>query len=141
MKKVIVVVLVFLGAAFSMNAQDTMTKEDKMMKEEKMMKDKMSVISLEQTPGAFTQKGLTVSAGTYVFEIANNGVDHNVGFVLVKQGEDISKPENHIQTAYVTEAVAPGAKQKSKPTTLEKGTYVYFCPLNPTATDNTLVVQ
>lgn len=135
MKKVIVVVLVFLGAAFSMNAQD------KMMKEDKMMKKTDQVISLEQTPGEFTQKGLTVSAGTYVFEISNNGVDHNVGFVLVQKGKDISKPENHIQTAYVTEAVAPGQKQMSKPTTLAKGEYVYFCPLNPTATDNTLIVQ
>ena len=76
-----------------------------------------------------------------MFEIANNGVDHNVGFVLVQKGKDVSKPENHIQTAYVTEQVATNATQKSKPTKLAKGEYVYFCPLNPTSTDNTLIVK
>jgi len=129
MKKVIVVVALVFGVAFSMNAQD------------KMMKKMVSTISLEQTPGEFTQKQITVSEGTYVFEIANNAVGHDVGFVLVPKGKDISKPENHIQTAYVTEVVGTGKKQTSKPTKLAKGEYVYFCPMNPTATDNTLIVN
>jgi plastocyanin len=129
MKKVIVVVALVFGAVFSMNAQD------------KMMKKMVSTISLEQTPGEFTQKQITVSEGTYVFEISNNAVGHDVGFVLVPKGKDISKPENHIQTAYVTEVVGTGKKQTSKPTKLAKGEYVFFCPMNPTATDNTLVVN
>ncbi|MFS4454523.1 cupredoxin domain-containing protein [Maribacter sp. 2304DJ31-5] len=128
MKKVITVIVLALGTILSTNAQD------------KMMKDAPKTIALEQTPGEFTQKQITVSAGTYVFEISNNAVGHNVGFVLVKKGQDASKPENHIQTAYVTEQVATGKKQSSKPTKLEKGEYVYFCPLNPTSTDNTLIV-
>ncbi|MET1258668.1 MAG: hypothetical protein HRT65_10565 [Flavobacteriaceae bacterium] len=125
MRKVVLAILFVVGVAFNTNAQDSMAK----------------VIKLEQTPGEFTQKSLTVKEGTYTFEISNVGVDHNVGFVLVKQGDDISKPENHIQTAYVTAPVGTDETQSSKPTTLEKGTYVYFCPLNPTATDNTLVVE
>ncbi len=129
MKKVITVVALVFGVAFSMNAQD------------KMMKEMVSTISLEQIPGEFTQKQITVSEGTYVFEIANNAVGHDVGFVLVPKGKDISKPENHIQTAYVTEVVGTGKKQFSKPTKLTKGEYVYFCPMNPTATDNTLIVD
>ncbi|WP_298478641.1 cupredoxin domain-containing protein [uncultured Maribacter sp.] len=129
MKKVIAIVALVLGVTFSANAQD------------KMMKKAQKTISLEQTSGEFTQKQITVSPGTYVFEIANNAVGHDVGFVLVQKGKDISKPENHIQTAYVTEVVATGKTQKSKPTTLAKGEYVYFCPMNPTATDNTLIVQ
>nr|WP_299339340.1 plastocyanin/azurin family copper-binding protein [Allomuricauda sp.] len=129
MKRAIAVLVFALGAIFTSTAQDA-------------MKDKeVKTISLEQVPGEFTQKQLTVSEGTYVFDITNNGVGHNVGFVLVKKGLDISKPENHIQTAYVTKPVETGASQTSKPTTLEKGEYVYFCPLNPTATDNTLVVK
>lgn len=135
MKKVIAVLVLAVGTVFSMNAQD------KMMKEDKMMKSTTKTIALEQTSGEFTQKQITVSEGTYVFEIANNNVGHNVGFVLVKKGEDVSKPENHIKTAYVTEQVVTGEKQTSKPTTLTKGEYVYFCPLNPTSTDNTLIVQ
>ena len=129
MKKVILVIALVCSAAFSMNAQD------------KMIKEVVNTISLEQTPGEFTQKKITVSEGTYVFEIANNAVGHDVGFVLVKRGKDISKPENHIKTAYVTEVVGTGMKQTSKPTKLAKGEYVYFCPLNPTATDNTLIVE
>ncbi len=135
MKKVIAVVALVFGVVFSANAQD------KMMKNDKMAKEMVSTISLEQTPGEFTQKKITVSEGTYVFEIANNAVDHEVGFVLVPKGKDISKPENHIQTAYVTEVVGTGKKQTSKPTTLAKGEYVYFCPMNPTATDNILTVE
>ena len=135
MKKVIVVIALIFGTVFSMNAQD------KMMKDDKMMKEAVQTISLEQTPGEFTQKNLTVKEGTYVFEISNNAVGHDVGFVLVKKGKDVSKPENHIQTAYVTEVVSTGKTQTSKPTKLAKGEYVYFCPMNPTATDNSLIVE
>ena len=135
MKKVIVVAVLAIGTLFSANAQE------KMMEKDKMMKDVAKTISLEQTPGEFTQKEITVPEGTYVFEISNNAVGHDVGFVLVKKGADISKPENHIKTAYVTEVVQTGKKQTSQPTKLEKGEYVYFCPMNPTATDNTLVVN
>lgn len=129
MKKVITTVVFAMGLVFSMTAQD------------KMMKESTKTIALEQTPGEFTQKQLSVPAGTYVFEISNKGVGHDVGFVLVKKGMDVSKSENHIKTAYVTEVVKTGEKQQSNPTVLEKGEYVYFCPMNPTATDNTLIVQ
>ncbi len=132
MKKGILAFILIFGAFFTMNAQHKM---------EKMEKSVVSTISLEQTTGEFTQKQITVSEGTYVFEIANNAVGHDVGFVLVKKGVDISKPENHIQTAYVTKAVATGERQMSNPTKLERGEYVYFCPLNPTATDNLLIVN
>lgn len=134
MKKVVAILVFFVGAAVMTNAQDKMMKE-------KMMSDEVKTIKLEQTPGEFTQKSLKVSAGTYIFEIANNGIDHNIGFVLVEKGKDVSKPENHIQTAYVTSPVGTNETQTSKPTVLTKGEYVYFCPLNPTATDNTLIVE
>ncbi len=134
MKKVIAILVLAVGSVFTVNAQDKMMKD-------KMVDKAVKTIALEQTEGEFTQKQVTVSAGTYVFEIANNGVDHNVGFVLVEKGKDISKPENHIQTAYVTAPVGMNSSQTSKPTTLSQGEYVYFCPLNPTATDNTLIVK
>jgi len=76
----------------------------------------VETVSLEQVKGEFTQKEVTLKAGSYVFEISNNNVGHDVGFVLVPKGKEASKPENHIKTAYVTKA----------------GEYVYFCPLNPT---------
>lgn len=91
-----------------------------------MKKSETKTISLEQTPGEFTQKKLTVPSGTYVFEIANKDVGHDVGFVPVKKGEYISKSENHIQTAYVTELVSTGMKQMSKPTKLKNGSMYMF---------------
>ena len=121
MKKVIALIVLAVSFTFSAQAQD------------KMMKDaKATTVSLEQTPGEFTQKNLTLKEGTYVFEVSNNNAAPKVGLVLVKKGDDVSNPENHIKTAYVTEAVVKGAKQKTNPTTLTKGEYVYFCPLNPT---------
>lgn len=145
MKNLVVVLVLTLSA--NIYAQDAMKdnmmskKEDKMMKKDAMMEKVPKTIALEQTSGEFTQKQITVSEGTYVFEISNNSIDHNVGFVLVKKGNDITKPENHIQTAYVTKPVGTNNKEQSKPTKLEKGEYVYFCPLNPTSTDNTLIVK
>lgn len=107
MKKVIGIVALVLSVTFSTSAQHKMKKNTK-------------TIALEQTPGEFAKKELTVEPGTYVFEISNNNVGHDVGFVLVKKGNDVAKPENHIPTAYVTEVVATGKTQSSKPTQLEK---------------------
>ena len=73
MKHVFATLVFVIGAIFTTSAQDTMTDAS------------VKTIALEQTPGEFTQKTLTVPAGTYIFEIANKGIDHNVGFVLVEQ--------------------------------------------------------
>lgn len=120
MKKLIALIILVVGVSFTANAQQVKT------------------VALEQTNGEFTQKQITLSAGTYVFEIANNGIDHEVGFVLVPQGK--KGAEHHIKNAYVTKAVATNKKSNSKKVTLKKGTYEYFCPLNPTPR-YTLVVQ
>jgi plastocyanin len=128
MKKVISILVVVLAFAFNSNAQD------------KMNDNAVTTIALEQTKGEFVQKALTVSEGTYVFEVANNHAAKEVGLVLVKKGADASNPENHIQTAYVTQVVKDGETQKTQATTLAKGEYVYFCPLNPTP-QYTLTVQ
>jgi len=128
MKKVIAILVVALGFALNGNAQEA------------MMDKAVKTISLEQTKGEFVQKALTVSEGTYVFEVFNNHAAKEVGLVLVKKGADASNPENHIKTAYVTAVAKDGETQKTNPTTLAKGEYVYFCPLNPTP-QYTLTVQ
>ncbi|WP_136482488.1 cupredoxin domain-containing protein [Cognatitamlana onchidii] len=119
MKKIVSVLVVVLAFTFQSNAQDQMNKATK-------------TIALEQTKGEFTQKGLTVDAGTYIFEVSNNHAAKEVGLVLVPKGKDASNPENHIKTAYVTTVVKDGETQKTNATTLTQGEYVYFCPLNPT---------
>jgi len=112
MKKVIAIIVLILGVNFSATAQGIKT------------------VSLEQTNGEFTQKAITLSEGTYIFEIANNGIDHEVGFVLAPKGK--MNANNHIKNAYVTEVVKTNSKGHSKKVALKKGVYVYFCPLNPT---------
>ena len=87
-------------------------------------------IRLEQTKGEFQTQELTLLAGDYQFEIANNGVDHEVGFVLVPKGKYDAK--DHIKTAYVTAPVANGTSSKTNVVQLAAGDYEYFCPLNPT---------
>ena len=94
------------------------------------MSTKAKVIQLEQTEGVFTIQSLTLAPGDYQFEIANNGVDHEVGFVLVPKGK--SDAADHIKEAYVTSAVKNGTTSNSKVVTLAAGEYEYFCPLNPT---------
>ena len=102
----------------------------KSMKAKTEMMDMVKTVSLEQTDGEFTQKGLTLSEGTYVFEVANTGIDREVGFVLMPKGK--KGPENHIKEAYVTETVKTNSKSSSQEVKLTKGEYIYFCPMNPT---------
>ena len=89
-----------------------------------------TTIRLEQTEGEFNIKGLTLEAGTYVFELSNNGVDHEVGLVIAPKGK--TDQPNHIKEGYVKEAVADGKTSTTNEVTLTAGEYVYFCPLNPT---------
>lgn len=118
MKKLIAVIVFVVGFAFNTNAQEVKT------------------VSLEQTKGEFTQKQITLSEGSYIFEISNTNVGHNVGFVLAPK----SDVNAHIKNAYVTAQVENNTKQTSKKVTLKKGEYVYFCPLNPTP-QYTLIVE
>ena len=94
-------------------------------------------VKLTQIPGEFTTKGLALEAGNYQFEIANDGVDHEVGFVLAPKGK--TDAANHIKAAYVTAPVKDGASSLTKVVSLEAGNYVYFCPLNPTEQYNLVV--
>ncbi|PQJ80141.1 plastocyanin/azurin family copper-binding protein [Polaribacter porphyrae] len=127
MKKIIAILVVVIGFAFNTNAQDKMMK-----------KENVKTVSLEQTKGEFTQKQITLSEGTYIFEISNNNVGKNVGFVLQPKGKN--GQENHIKEAYVKALVKNNTKQISNEVTLKKGTYTYFCPLNKTP-EYTLIVE
>ncbi len=92
--------------------------------------ESVETIKLGQVPGDFTVKGLTVAPGTYQFEISNDGVDHELGFVLTPKGKyDASM---HIKTGYVKETVEDGESSLTGIVELAAGEYEYFCPLNPT---------
>ena len=128
MKKVIAILVVVLGFAFQTNAQD------------KMKKETVKTVALEQTQGEFTQKQITLSEGTYIFEVSNNNAAAEVGLVLIEDGKDGTNPKNHIKNAYVSKMVKHGKKETSNKVTLKKGTYKYFCPFNKTP-QYTLVVE
>ena len=113
-----------------MMKKDAMVKKDGMMKKDAMMKKAPTTIKLSQTPGVFNIEGLTLSAGTYVFEIENASVDHAVGFVLAPKGK--TDQANHIKAAYVQKTPNRGETAQSKVVNLTPGEYVYFCPLNKT---------
>jgi plastocyanin len=119
-KNALLIIAILIGGT-SM-AQDHMKKE---------MKSETKVIQLKQTPGEFDKTELTLVAGqAYVFEVSNDGVDHAVGFVVAPEGK--TEQENHIKEAYVQEMVENGNSSTSKEVVLEKGEYVFFCPMNPT---------
>lgn len=124
----------FLGlflVAFSITA----TAQEKMTKS-----TAAKTVTLEQTKGEFTQKSLTLTEGTYIFEVSNNNAAPEVGLVLIEEGKDGSDPKNHIADAYVSQMVKHGKTESSKEVTLAKGTYKYFCPFNKTP-EYTLVVE
>lgn len=92
----------------------------------------VQVVTLNQIPGEFTNGDLTLTAGTYKFEVQNSGVDHEVGLVVAPKKDEITEAD-HLQNAYVAEVVKDGDTQACKgEVVLEKGEYVFFCPLNPT---------
>ncbi|MDN5214017.1 cupredoxin domain-containing protein [Fulvivirgaceae bacterium BMA12] len=104
-----------------------------------LAQDKVETVKLEQTTGEFTTKTLKVKPGTYVFEVSNSNVDHEVGFVLAPKKANI-EAKDHIQKAYLSKTINTGETASSQEVTLEKGEYVYFCPLNPTP-QYTLIVE
>lgn len=111
MKKAIILTLVLMGILATINAQ-------------------VQTIDLEQTKGAFTQSSVELVEGDYQFNISNNGVGHEVGFVLVPKGK--YDAANHIKEAYVPAPVATGSEATTAVVSLAPGEYEYFCPLNAT---------
>ena len=100
---------------------------------------KAKTIKLEQTPGVFTQKTLELKPGKYVFQVSNKNIDHEVAFALAPKKETIGDGD-YIQEAFLANPISSGKSAKSKEVILKKGTYVYFCPMNPTP-QYTLVVK
>ena len=114
MKNNILLLLALVFAAFSFTTAVAQTE----------------TVKLTQVPGKFQDENLTLAAGDYQFEIANDGVDHEVGFVLVPKGK--YDAADHIKAAYVQAPVAEGSSSLTKVVSLEAVEYEYFCPLNPT---------
>lgn len=100
---------------------------------------KAKKVKLSQVEGEFTTKELKLKPGTYVFEVSNKSVDKEVGFVIAPVTSD-GKAGEHIQDGYLAKTINKGETSSSKEVNLAKGTYKYFCPMNPTP-EYTLVVE
>ena len=127
---------VLFGTA--LNAQDMAAKGDATMKDhsETTMKkapESVTVIELVQTPGAFTTTELNLKPGKYQFRVVNQGVDHELGFVIQRK-EDIgtSPMEAHVENSFTTKTIPDGEAAYTGVVELTKGEYGYVCPLNPT---------
>ena len=96
-------------------------------------------MKLSQTPGKFAKTILRLEPGQYQFEVSNNGVDHEVGFVVAPKGKE-EDASQHLTDAYLVKTITDGETANSNVVNLEAGTYSYFCPLNPTPM-YTLIVE
>ncbi len=93
----------------------------------------VTVIELTQNPGVFNTIDLNLKPGKYQFRVVNNGVDHELGFVIQKAEDangDLMKTA--IPESFTTKTVKSGEAQYTGVVELKKGEYVYSCPLNPT---------
>lgn len=140
MKKKLLIILSVTATLFLASCSESApkTSEETMAEDEGKTKvameetDEVQVVKLEEVEGEFTTKELTLKEGMYKFEVTNNGVDHDVAFVLAPAKENIQE-EDYIADAMLTATLADGETASSKePVKLEKGEYVYFCPMNPT---------
>jgi len=103
------------------------------------VRDDVETLKLTQVDGKFKVQGMTVTEGSYQFAVANDGIDREVGFVLVPKGK--YDPSMHIKNAYVKAPVAEGNVSMTNIVDLKAGEYEYFCPLNPTPKYTLTVVK
>jgi plastocyanin len=122
MKKYITITLAFVAMIFTSQA----------------FAQKAETVKLTQVEGAFEETELMLEAGTYVFEVTNEGADHELGFVITPKGKN--EMSDHIKDAYVQKMIKDGETSTSKEMTLAAGEYEYFCPMNVTP-HYTLVVK
>ncbi len=141
MKKKLLIITSLVATLFLASCGSTSSETDteKPMEETKVEEvaveepaEQVKVIQLEEIPGAFTTEELVLEEGTYTFEVTNKGIDKEVAFVLAPAKEGLQQ-EDWISDAMLTSAIADGQTASStKPVKLEKGEYLYFCPLNST---------
>lgn len=129
--------LVLFGSA--LNAQTMAAKGDATMKKdhsETMMKkapEAVTVIELVQTPGVFTTQELNLKPGKYQFRVVNQGVDHEVGFVIQRKADIGTSPmEAHVENSFTSKTIPNGEAAYTGVIELTEGEYGYVCPLNPT---------
>ena len=122
--KIITSLIVIFAVVFSANAQENAT-----------------LVKLTQTPGKFEGKEIKLKSGSYQFEVANKGVDHEVAFFLQKESDKGNKEfSTALANSGLPKLLKNGEIAKTGIVELTAGKYVYSCPLNPTP-HYTIVVE
>lgn len=93
----------------------------------------VTIVELNQVPGEFEVKKLNLKPGKYQFKVTNQGVDHEVGFVIQAAKDAQASPmETAVENSFSQWTIADGKTTTSGVVELKAGEYVYSCPLNPT---------
>jgi hypothetical protein len=93
------------------------------------------VVRLVQGPGSFEPRNLDLKPGRYIFMVTNQGVDHQVDFVLrmTRSAEAADDPSDRpVRNSRLSRRIASGETASSGIVDLKAGTYVYGSELNPT---------
>jgi hypothetical protein len=98
-----------------------------------MAQSQVTSVRLTQVTGKFTTEILKLKPGQYQFEVTNQGVDKELGFVIQKEDDkDKDVMKTAVENSFTKSLIKKGETQSTGVVTLEKGRYVYSCPLNPT---------
>lgn len=93
----------------------------------------VTIIELNQDPGAFQTTELNLVPGKYQFRIVNQSVDKEVGFVIQKASDKSQSPmKTAVENSFASKTVKKGEFAYTGIVELKSGEYVYSCPLNPT---------
>ena len=114
--------LIIFGTLFS----------NQIVKAQTMEKD-VIIIELIQSKGQFETQKLNLNPGKYQFRVVNKDVDKDLGFTIQREKDkDGDLMKTAIPEAFTTAYIKKGKAEYTKIVNLEKGKYVYSCPLNPT---------
>lgn len=105
---------------------------NQIVKAQTMEKD-VIIIELIQSKGQFETQKLNLNPGKYQFRVVNKDVDKGLGFAIQrKKDKDGDLMKTAIPESFTTAYIKKGKAEYTKIVNLEKGKYVYSCPLNPT---------
>ena len=93
------------------------------------------VVRLVQEPGGFEPRNLELKPGRYIFMVTNQGVDHEVDFVLkmIRSAETADDPsERPVRNSRLSHRIGNGDTASTPIVDLKAGSYVYSSLLNPT---------
>jgi plastocyanin len=93
------------------------------------------VVRLVQGPGSFEPQDLELKPGRYIFMVTNQGVDHEVDFVLkmTRSAEMTDDPSGRpVRNSRLSHRIGNRETASTGIVDLKAGSYVYSSALNPT---------